>query len=110
MNDAQTVLAKFSSRFGAAAGVYRAPGRVNLIGEHTDYNQGFVLPAAIGFSCWVAISPRADRKIALYSENFDEAADATIDTIAKSGAKSWSEYPLGVAWALRRAGYPLLGA
>ena len=63
MDSAREVLAKFNARFHSAAQVYRAPGRVNLIGEHTDYNDGFVLPAAIGFSCWIAIAPREDRRL-----------------------------------------------
>src|ERR1700704_4301050 len=67
MNQVRELLAKFNSRFHSKAKVYRAPGRVNLIGEHTDYNEGFVLPAAIGLSCWVAIASRDDRKLVLYS-------------------------------------------
>jgi galactokinase len=110
MNKVQTLSKAFYSRFGSQPSIYRAPGRVNLIGEHTDYNQGFVLPAAIGFSCWVAISTRPDRKMLLYSENFDEAVEAEIEEVARPSVKSWADYPLGVAWALREAGYPLLGA
>ncbi len=72
MNKALEVLASFKARFGTGASVYRAPGRVNLIGEHTDYNEGFVLPSAIGFSCWVGIAPRSDRKLVLYSGNLGE--------------------------------------
>jgi galactokinase len=61
---------RFESEFGARPKVFAAPGRVNLIGEHTDYNDGFVLPCAIGFMTRVAISPRDDRKIALVSDGF----------------------------------------
>jgi galactokinase len=68
MDKARELLARFKTRFGTAAAIYRAPGRVNLIGEHTDYNEGFVLPAAIGFSCWVAIASRDDRKLVLMVE------------------------------------------
>ena len=110
MNKAHELLASFKSRFAAAACVYRAPGRVNLIGEHTDYNDGFVLPAAIGFSCWVAIAPREDRKLILYSENFDETRDADLDALGPHGSHHWSDYPLGVAWAAQDAGYRLRGA
>jgi len=110
MNDALNLAKKFSSRFGGDSVVYRAPGRVNLIGEHTDYNDGFVLPAAIGFSCWVAVAPRSDRKIALYSENFDEAIEADLDNAEIHSTGKWPDYPLGVAWALNRAGYRLSGA
>jgi len=110
MNKVQTLSRAFQSRFGSQPSIYRAPGRVNLIGEHTDYNQGFVLPAAIGFSCWVAISSRPDRKIVLHSENFDETTEAEIDKLGRPAVKGWADYPLGVAWALREAGYPLAGA
>jgi galactokinase len=109
MNKANELLTSFKSHFGARASVYRAPGRVNLIGEHTDYNEGFVLPAAIGFSCWVGIASRDDRKLVLYSENFKETREVELDELrARSG--HWSDYPLGVAWALREAGYRLRGA
>src|SRR5215475_4684000 len=95
MDRVRQLLEKFRSRFGTPAAVYRAPGRVNLIGEHTDYNQGFVLPAAIGFSCWVAAAPRSDNRLVLRSENFNENVEARIDRIARSTAKSWADYPLG---------------
>jgi galactokinase len=110
MNKAHELLTSFKARFGTGASVYRAPGRVNLIGEHTDYNEGFVLPAAIGFSCWVGIAPRADRKLILYSENFGEAHETTWDALGARGSGHWSDYPLGVAWALQEAGYRLPGA
>jgi galactokinase len=101
---------KFRSRFGGPATIFRAPGRVNLIGEHTDYNEGFVFPAAIGFYCWVAIAPRNDRRLALYSENFDEAVEANLDELKIQTTGKWADYPLGVAWALEQAGYVLRGA
>jgi galactokinase len=110
MNKVHALSKAFQSRFGGGASVYRAPGRVNLIGEHTDYNQGFVLPAAIGFSCWVAVSPRSDRQLILFSENFNETVETSIDDIARATARSWADYPLGVTWALREAGYRLPGA
>jgi galactokinase len=110
MNKAHELLTSFKARFGTGASVYRAPGRVNLIGEHTDYNEGFVLPAAIGFSCWVGIAPRGDRKLIVYSENFREAHEANTDALGAHGSGHWSDYPLGVAWALQEAGYRLRGA
>src|ERR1700676_2915567 len=110
MDLGHTVFANFKSQFASSPRVYRAPGRVNLIGEHTDYNEGFVLPAAIGFSCWVGIAPRDDRKLSLYSENFKEARAADLDDLGTSGVGHWSDYPLGVAWALQEAGYRLRGA
>ena len=110
MERAKELLKKFRSRFGGPATVFRAPGRVNLIGEHTDYNEGFVFPSAIGFYCWVAIAPRNDRRLALYSENSDEAVEAGLDELKIRATGKWADYPLGVAWALEQAGYVLRGA
>jgi len=104
------ILDGFKARFGTAASVYRAPGRVNLIGEHTDYNDGLVLPAAIEFYCWAAAAPRGDGKLVIYSENFNETVEASLDSLLPLAKKHWANYPLGVAWALRRAGKPISGA
>jgi galactokinase len=104
------LLDAFKERFGTAASVFRAPGRVNLIGEHTDYNDGFVLPAAIEFYCWAAVAPRRDRKLVIHSENFNETVEASLDSLSPLGNKHWANYPLGVAWALARKGKPLTGA
>jgi galactokinase len=90
--------------------VFRAPGRVNLIGEHTDYNGGFVLPACIGFSCWVAAAPREDRKLVVHSENFNETVEACTDANHLRPTRKWSDYPFGVAWVLQEAGHLLRGA
>jgi galactokinase len=100
----------FKVRFGTVANIYRAPGRVNLIGEHTDYNDGFVLPAAIEFYCWAAAAPRSDGKLVIHSENFNESVEACLDSLSPLGKKHWANYPLGVAWALGQAGKPLTGA
>jgi galactokinase len=94
----------------AAARTFRAPGRVNLIGEHTDYNEGFVMPAGIGFSTFVTISPRADRKLSLFSENFAEGAEFDLDEPNPVATLHWTDYPRGVAVTLERAGYRLNGA
>lgn len=110
MDRVRQLLEKFRSRFGTPAAVYRAPGRVNLIGEHTDYNEGFVLPAAIGFSCWVAIAPRNDRKLNIYSETFGEFVEKDLQRLPARGEGKWSDYPLGVASALEQAGSRLRGA
>ena len=104
------LLDEFKVRFGTAANIYRAPGRVNLIGEHTDYNDGFVLPAAIDFYCWVAVAPRRDRKLVIHSDNFNETVEAGLDSLSPLEKKHWANYPLGVAWALAQAGKPLSGA
>ena len=104
------LLDAFQARFGSAAAIYRAPGRVNLIGEHTDYNDGFVLPAAISFHCWAAAGPRKDDKLVIYSQNFNETVEARLDSLLPAGKKHWSNYPLGVAGALCQAGKRLTGA
>jgi galactokinase len=104
------LLDEFKVRFGTAASIYRAPGRVNLIGEHTDYNDGFVLPAAIEFYCWAAVASRGDRKLVIHSENFNETVEASLDSLSPLEKKHWANYPLGVAWALAQAGKPLTGA
>jgi len=104
------ILDGFKARFGTTASAYRAPGRVNLIGEHTDYNEGFVLPAAIDFYCWAAAAPRGDGKLVIYSANFNETVEARLDSLSPLPEKHWANYPLGVAWALRRAGKPISGA
>ena len=83
MNKTQELIARFRSVFHTAGAVYRAPGRVNLIGEHTDYNEGFVMPAAIGFSCWTVMAPREDRKLVVYSENFEETMEAEWTTSSR---------------------------
>jgi galactokinase len=110
MNSLSNLVAKFEDKFGSRAAVYRAPGRVNIIGEHTDYNDGFVLPAAIGFSCWVGIAARTDRKLVVHSDNFGETIEADLDGLKPCPSGQWANYPLGVAWALERAGNRLRGA
>lgn len=89
---------------------FRAPGRVNLIGEHTDYNDGFVMPAAIGFSTFVTVSPRKGRKVSLFSENFSEEIEFDLDDPNPKATGHWSDYPRGVAVTLERGGYRLSGA
>jgi len=83
---------------------------VNLIGEHTDYNDGFVLPAAIEFYCYVAAAPRPDRKLAVHSENLHETVEADLDSLSPVGKSCWANYPLGVAWSLEQTGKRLQGA
>lgn len=99
----------FRQRFGDEPSfTTRAPGRVNLIGDHTDYNDGFVLPMAIDRGVWVAMRPRPDRRVIVYSLDFDEGADFALDqgTTRQGG---WVEYLRGVAWALDEAGRPTAG-
>jgi len=101
---------KFRARFGGVPKLYRAPGRVNLIGEHTDYNEGFVMPAAIDFSCWVAAAPRDDGQIVIYSENLGQSVEASIKGDPLHPRHNWSDYAVGVAAILQDAGYRLQGA
>ncbi|HEU5459022.1 MAG TPA: galactokinase family protein, partial [Pyrinomonadaceae bacterium] len=89
---------------------FRAPGRVNLIGEHTDYNDGFVMPAAIDFYTWAKVSPLEDRKLQIRSSNFDEVVEVDLDDPNIARRKHWSDYPIGVAVILERSGYRLRGA
>ena len=96
---------QFQQLFGGSPRIFRAPGRVNLIGEHTDYNDGFVMPAAIHLSTWVAIAPRLDRKLVVHSENFSETVE-----LSDNAADSWSRYVHGVARVLERMGHRLHGA
>ncbi|MGA8489923.1 MAG: galactokinase [Terriglobales bacterium] len=90
--------------------IYRAPGRVNLIGEHTDYNDGFVMPAALDLYTYVAVAPRADRRLRVYSENLGEMCDFELDSIRPGRSGHWSDYVRGVAGVLESSGYRLRGA
>jgi galactokinase len=110
MTRRSTIVERFRTRFGGDSRVYRAPGRVNLIGEHTDYNEGFAMPAAIEFYCWVAVGPREDRQLHIYSEEFSAGADADLSSAARQPSKTWSDYPIGVALQLEQAGFRLRGA
>ena len=85
-----------------------APGRVNLIGEHTDYSEGFVFPIAINMGIVIGFSPRDDDKLSLYSLDFDQYFDQKISDFEK-GTINWDEYLKGVAWGLKKAGYKLKG-
>jgi galactokinase len=100
----------FERRFGARAGVFRAPGRTNLIGEHTDYNDGFVLPVAINRWTWVAIAARADRELRVTSEHFAETAKFKLDEERPAAPRHWSDYVRGVALMMARAGCRVSGA
>lgn len=91
-------------RFGQRPRVFAAPGRVNLIGEHTDYADGFVMPAAIDFATFAAISPREDGAIVLRSENFREQFKYAADDLPQQARGHWSDYPLGVLSVLREEG------
>jgi galactokinase len=91
------------------ARTFRAPGRVNLIGEHTDYNDGFVMPVAINFSTTVSLSPIPERRLEIFSDNFQETIVFHLDDKAAAPRHHWSDYAIGVAVMLMRAGYQLNG-
>jgi len=101
---------EFQRRYGGQPEyLVRAPGRVNLIGEHTDYNDGFVLPMAIDRAVWIALQPRPDRMVKLIAVDFgSEEGIFDLDRFIKS-KPGWLEYIKGTAWALSEAGYPLNG-
>ena len=102
------VTQEFNYSFGdSPTFVVRAPGRVNLIGEHTDYNDGFVLPMAIDRAVWIALRPRDDRRVLLYSVDFEDRIEFSLDAIVHK--EGWGEYVRGVAWALQEAGFHLEG-
>ena len=103
--------ARFSAAFGRQPdGVWQAPGRVNLIGEHTDYNEGFVLPFAIDRTARVAVGVRPDSTVRMLSTYGDQGI-TTADTLSlESGtAKGWTKYPLGVIWSLQQRGIDVPG-
>lgn len=101
---------QFAGMFGVQPTIFGAPGRVNLIGEHTDYNEGFVMPSAIGFRARIAISPRKDRQLFIQSEQFDGRFIFDLDDLPKRGTGAWSDYVLGIVVALQQAGHSLKGA
>jgi galactokinase len=104
------VTGAFRSRYGSdPAFVVRAPGRVNLIGEHTDYNDGFVFPMAIDRAVWIALRPRRDRRVVATSLDFEETREFDLATLGKKDTDGWIEYLKGTAWALLDAGHALEG-
>ena len=100
----------FEKRFGGHPRIFRAPGRVNLIGEHTDYNDGYVMPAAVGFSTYVGIAPRSDRKLVIHSEEFPGNFEFDLDALPEKRLGAWCDYVVGVASAFRQQGHKLAGA
>src|SRR5260370_19724334 len=109
-NRAPALEQRFVQLFGESPRIYQAPGRVNLIGEHTDYNDGFVMPAAIGFHTRAAVAPRPDRNLVIHSENYSEQVEFDLDHLPATGAGHWSDYVIGVVKMLVRSGKSLNGA
>jgi galactokinase len=101
---------QFAGSFRAQPAIFSAPGRVNLIGEHTDYNDGFVMPSAIGLRTRVAVTPRSERKLLIRSEGFPQSLEFDLDDLPQHATGVWYDYVLGIAVALQQAGHILKGA
>lgn len=108
--DVANLRSEFKAKYAADPRVFRAPGRVNLIGEHTDYNDGFVLPAAIDFATYVACAERANRVIRVASLTLDRKFEFSLDDQADESFPGWTKYVRGVAILLERGGRALGGA
>jgi len=109
MHDPKVLRSIHQDRFEAEPVVFVAPGRVNLIGEHTDYAEGFVMPVAIDKATLATISPRSDSKIVIWAENYKEEKSFDAANLPKVGSKDWSDYPVGVAVILAGEGYKVPG-
>jgi len=107
MKDPVALRSMHEARYHATPQIYAAPGRVNLIGEHTDYAEGFVMPAAIDFATLAAISPREDDQVFLYSENFNEERSFPAHALPTHSSGHWSDYPLGVLAILAGEGFTI---
>jgi galactokinase len=110
MSPIPRTLAAFQKQFdGQHPLLFRAPGRVNLIGEHTDYNDGFVLPTAINHQIVIASRRRDDRQVNVFSLDFDQWDRFSLDDLSKSSDQTWSNYIRGIAWSLQEDGHTLVG-
>ena len=107
---AARVRAGFADRFGVEPAVVgRAPGRVNLIGEHTDYNNGLVLPVALPHATYVAARVRADDQVRVVSAQQDDEWEGPLAASGPGSVDGWAAYAVGVVWALREAGHAVAG-
>jgi galactokinase len=91
-------------RFGVGGRIFAAPARVNLIGEHTDYTGGFVMPMAIDFQTIAVVSAREDGRAVFYSANYEQEAGCEITSLTRAPKGGWSDYPAGVLWSRREEG------
>lgn len=98
-----------AARGGASPQIAFAPGRVNLIGAHLDYNEGWVQPIPLDRGTWVGVRPRADRRIGLWSREEGHLSDLTLDDLPAKAALGWAVYPVGLAWTLQKEGHDLPG-
>src|SRR6188472_3036780 len=99
--------AGFTARFNSTPAIYFSPGRINLIGEHVDYNDGFVMPAAIDKGVYFAIAPNNTNSANFYATDFDDTLEVSLNDIQKS--ESWKNYVLGVLNEFMQAGLPVKG-
>jgi galactokinase len=106
----QRLREEFRKFYAQEARIFRAPGRVNLIGEHTDYNEGFVMPAAMDLATWVAAAARKDTRVHVYSQNLRERAEMDLQHLTLQVQRHWSAYVLGVAASLRMSDAEIGGA
>src|SRR5215831_1943686 len=109
MHDPEALRSLHAARFHAEPDIFVAPGRVNLIGEHTDYAEGFVMPAAIDFATLAGISPRTDGKIVIYSENCSEEKSFDAAALPPERIRQWTDYPVGVVQILAGEGNRIPG-
>lgn len=105
-----TVLSAFQSLFGEPARLFRAPARINIIGEHTDYNDGLVMPTNLDLYTWLAITPRDDGVVRIHTLNFDDTVTVSLDDLTASPNGGWQEYPKAVMHVLQLEGHELKGA
>ena len=107
----QQVLDCFAKLFGGEGDIrtYFAPGRVNLIGEHTDYNGGHVFPCALTIGTYMAARKRDDRKLRFYSMNFEKlgVVESSLDEFLMGKEGNWTAYPKGMMWAFCQKGFPV---
>jgi galactokinase len=110
-DDAVPVAEEFAALYGREPeGVWQAPGRINLIGEHTDYNDGFVLPVALPHAARVAVARRDDGVVRVHSSQGDGAVvEFTVDSLAPGSVAGWAAYPAGALWVLREEGHSVPG-
>lgn len=109
MHDPEAMRSLHLKRFQAEPDLFFAPGRVNLIGEHTDYAEGFVMPAAIEFATLAGISPRSDGKVVIYSENYGTEHSFDAAALPRAATRHWTDYPLGVLAILAAEGHTIPG-
>jgi len=105
-----SLLSAFQSEFGRPARIFRAPARINIIGEHCDYNDGFVMPVNTALYTWLAVAPRDDRIVRVLARDFKQSLEIALDDIHKNPDGGWQEYPKGVLQVLQDKGFELRGA